>query len=322
LLTGYAAELLATLRETFPRWACELADGQVTLTYGADCSAYRPMRRAPSWGELLATMSDVCASHGIARARPLPIRGVGDAELTFSAVQALDPYIKRRQHHVHRQGFLSQPVVRFTGQRDHHGALLPGFATSFVNASVIQPVDVMTQHAGLINVWLGVLSRLGFHARHLTITGRLTPWQRPPVAGITLRFRHDGLTLGDAVLLWNCEDPSWMATDIGFGMERLAWALTRRSWPETLYGDLAPHADVNVLDAVRTATLIVGSGIIPASRGPGSLVRRLLRQRADGRSSLGLSRLVRWAHGYWNHVTPLPVPWPHVCQVLEAEELR
>ncbi len=322
MLTGYAADLVATLRETFPRWGCDLAGGHVTLTYGTDRTSYRPMRRTSSWAELLATMSDACASYGITRAHPLPLCGVGDAELTFSAVQALDPYLKRRQDHVHRQGFLPQPVVRFTGHRDHHGILLPGFATSFVNASVIQPINGVTQHAGLIDAWLGVLSQLGFHARHLTITGRMTAWQRPPVAGITLRFRHDELTLGDAVLLWNHEDTSCLATDIGSGLERLAWALTRRSWPETLYGNLAAQADLNVLDAVRTATLIVGSGITPASRGPGSLVRRLMRQVAGGRSSLGLSRVVRWAHGYWNHVTPLPVPWPHVCQILDAEELR
>jgi hypothetical protein len=136
----------------------------------------------------------------------------------------------------------------------------------------------------------------------------------------TMRFRHEQLTIGDAVLLWNTEDPSLLATDIGSGLERLAWTLTRRSWPETVYGRLAAHADARVLDAIRTATLIVGSGINPAPRGPGSAVRRLLRAES-GRigGDLGLSRVVRWAHQYWSLVTPLPVPWPEVCRVLDTE---
>jgi hypothetical protein len=322
LLTGYARDLLAALRETFPRWDVAFDDGCVVVSYCARRTAYRPPRRAPSWAELLTTMSDACASYGIGRAEPLPLCGIGDAELTFSAVQALDPYIKRCQPHVYRRGFIPQPVVRFTGRRDQFGSLLPGFATSFVNTSVVQPVDSVAEHVELIDAWVGVLSRMGFHARHLTITGRLAPWQRPPVAGITLWFRHEELTFGDAVLLWNRDDPSRLATDIGSGLERLAWARTRLSWPETLYGPLAARADIIALDAVRTATLIVGTGICPAARGPGSLVRRLLRQVPEGTGVWGLSRVVRWAHRYWSQTASLPVPWPQICQTLETESSK
>lgn len=322
MLTGYAPELLAELRETFPRWNCTLDDDCIVVSYRACQTAYRPPRRSPSWAELLTSMSDACASYGIEQAEPLPLCGMGDAELTFSAVQALDPYIKRCQQHVYRRGFLPQPVVRFTGQRDQHGALLPGFATSFVNTSVVQPINSVAEHAELIDAWVGVLSRIGLHARHLTITGRLASWQRPPVDGITLWFRHEELALGDAVLLWNHDDPLRLATDIGSGLERLAWALTRRSWPDTLYGPLAAHADITALDAIRTSTLIAGAGIHPGTRGPGNLVRRLLRQVPEGTGACGLSRIVRWAHGYWSQMAPLPVPWPQICQTLETESLR
>jgi hypothetical protein len=322
VLTGYASELLTAFRETFPRWDCAFDDGHMVASYRARRTGYRPPRRSPSWAELLTTISEACASYGIGHAEPLPLCGLGDAELTFSAVQALDPYIKRCQQHVYRRGFLPQPVVRFTGPRDQHGALLPGFATSFVNTSVVQPINAVAEHAELTDAWVGVLSRIGFHARHLTITGHLASWQRPPVAGITLWFRHEELTLGDAVLLWNRDDPSRLATDIGSGLERLAWALTRRSWPETLYGSLAAHADIAALDAIRTATLIVGAGIHPGPRGPGSLVRRLLRQVPDSTGSWGLSRVVRWAHAYWSQMAPLPVPWPQICQTLETESCK
>ena len=243
-------------------------------------------------------------------------RGPGDADLTFSAVQALDPYLKPTKAHLPDR-FLPQAVVRFTGDRDQHGALRDGFLTSFVNTSIVQPIT--TAAADLVEIWLGVLSRVGLHTRHLSIVGTLATWDRAPVSGITLRFQHHGLPLGDAVLLWKTDDPTFLATDIGSGQERIRWALTRQPWLETVFGPLADAGGARVLDAVRTATLIVGSGIASASRGPGNAVRRLLRDNANHAGALGFSRGVRWAHEYWSAVHPMLVPWPEVCRVLEAE---
>src|SRR5688500_18538334 len=107
-------------------------------------------------------MTAACAEQGILRAEPLPLRGLGDAELTFSAVQALDPYLTQGLNHTYRRGFLPQPVVRFTGRRNERGTLLPGFLSSFVNTSIVQPIKDIEEHVGLVDSWLGVLSRLGF----------------------------------------------------------------------------------------------------------------------------------------------------------------
>lgn len=318
MLTGRSAELLDALRHALPSWECALDGDRVTFTKRSG-RPYRPPLRPRSWADLLATLEAACAERGIARAHPLPLRGLNDAELTFSAVQALDPYLKHHQHHTYGTGFFAQPVVRLTGQRDEHGTLRPGFATSFVNTSVVQPIRTVEEHAALIDAWLGVLSRLGFHAQHLATTGSLSMWHRAPVCGITLRFHHGELTFGDAVLLWNADAPAFLATDIGSGLERLRWALTRRPWLEVVYGALADQVDSRVLDAVRTSTLITGSGISPSPRGPGSTVRRLLRAEAERIGGLGLSRVIRWAHEYWSLSQPLPVPWPEVCRVLDAE---
>ncbi|MQA10177.1 MAG: hypothetical protein GEU98_16815 [Pseudonocardiaceae bacterium] len=268
---------------------------------------------------MLATLSDACAAHGIQRGNLLPLHGLGDAELTFSAVQGLDPYLKHGRYHVHARGFLPQPVVRFTGPRDEQGALLPGFATSFVNISIVEPIGTIQDHVALIDSWIAALSRLGFHAQHLTISGSLAVWHRTPVAGITLKLHHDGRELGDAVLLWNQENPAKLATDIGSGLERSAWLLTAQTWAQVVYGKLAEQIDVRVLDAVRTATLIVGTGTCPAPRGPGNALRRLLRPETERIGGLGLSRVVRWAHAYWSGIQPLSVPWPEVCRILDTE---
>jgi hypothetical protein len=80
--------------------------------------------------------------------------------------------------------------------------------------------------------------------------------------------------------------------------------LTRQPWPENVFGPLADAGDVRVLDAVRKPTLVVASGIGPASRRPGNAVRRLLRDKANRGSALGFSRAVRWAHEYWSAAHP------------------
>ena len=318
MLTDRPADLLTALRHTLPHWD-HTVDGRRMRVSRPPRGPYRPRRCPPAWERMLATLDDTCADHGVPRARLLPLHGLGDADLTFSAVQALDPYLKHRHRHVHRTGYLPQPVIRFTGRRDGRGAPRPGFATAFINTSIVTPISGLDDHAALIDIWLSVLSRLGFHTSHLTIGGDLTVWHRPPVSGTTLRFWHDDLELGDAVLLWNTAEPDLLATDIGSGLERLRWALTRQPWPNILYGDLSTAADHATLDAVRAATLIVGSGIVPAARGPGSAVRRLLRG-GNGRSGgLGFSRVVRSAHHYWSLLEPLPVPWPEVCRLIDAE---
>lgn len=320
MLTGRAADLLGSLRRTLPSWSCAL-DGDRVIFSRTGGTPYVPPRRRRTWRELLARMETACAEGGIPRASPLPLQGLGDAALTFSAVQALDPYLKRRQPYVYGAGFLPQAVVRLNGDRDHLGRLQPGFLTSFVNVSIVQPISDVGDHAALIDIWLTVLSRLSLHTRHVTIEGRLVTWQRPPVSGITLRFRHDGLALGDAVLLWSADDEGFLATDIGSGLERLQWALTRQSWPQVVFGPMGDEIDTRFLDALRTSTLLVGSGIRPAARGPGSSVRRLLRTGDDRLGVLGLSRTIRWAYDFWSIVQPLPLPWPEVCRALDDEVL-
>jgi len=322
MLTEPGAELLSALKRAFPSWECVCSDGGMELR-SPRSGQYRPPRRTPSWQQLLTTMESSCKEHGVARGDVLPLRGLSDADLTFSAVQALDPYLKRRHLHTYSSGFIPQPVVRLTGRRADDGTLQSGFLTSFVNVSIVQPIKTVDEHVALVDSWIAVLSAIGLHARYLTIAGTLRTWTRREVGGITLRLVHGEMILGDAVLLWNTADPAFLASDIGSGLERIRWAVIRDEWTEVVYGrPLCATATAGTLDALRTATLIVGSGIAPAHRGPGSVARRLLRASATAVGTLGLSRVVRWAHDYWSLVCPLRLPWSEVCRIIETETYR
>ena len=197
-----------------------------------------------------------------------------------------------------------------------------GFLTAFVNVSCVLPIRDTSEHAQILDTWLTALSRLGLHARHLEIYGAARTWHRREVEGITLRIAHDGLEISDIVLLWNASRPSFMATDLGSGLERLRWAITRRAWPSVVYGSLAERADPFVLDTIRAATLIAANGILPNDSGPGNGLRRLARSIPAASAALGLSAAVRSAYAYWSLASPLQLPWPEVCQILDEEASR
>jgi hypothetical protein len=281
-----------------------------------------PARRPLPWNELLALIEEAYTAQGVARAGCLPLRWGQDTDLVVSAVQALDPLLKQGRDLTHRQGFIPQPVVRFTGRRDACGRLLDGVLTSFVNLSHVRPISRIEEYAQVFDGWLSVLSHIGLHARHVTLSGELKVWRRSEVAGVTLRFHHAGVGLGDIVLLWNGNDPRCLAVDLGSGLERLAWARTRRPWPELIHDRFTHHADTDVLDAVRTATLILGHGIAPAPRGAGAAVRRLTRSIPTSTAPFGLSSLCRAYHRYWETFTPMRVGWPQVTTLLEHEMSR
>ena len=313
-------ELVTALRRTLGlHWAFDSEGDHLCIRHQARGASYRPRRRPVSWDEMLTILAATFAEHGIAQAPPLPLRWNRETDLTISAIQALDPHLKQCRPYTYRQGYLPQPVVRFTGQRNTSGHLADGFLTAFVNVSCVLPIGGAVQHAQILDTWLTALSRLGLHARHVEIRGAIAPWQRREVRGVTLRIRHSGLEIGDIVLLWNADSPSFMATDLGSGLERLRWAITRMPWPFVVYGSLADRADPVVLDIIRAATLIAGSGISPTDRGPGSALRRLARSIPASAAALGLSVAVRSAHAYWSRTSQLQLPWPEVCQMLDKE---
>ncbi|MFD7975978.1 hypothetical protein [Streptomyces sp. NPDC059071] len=301
------------------RWEFTANGPHIEVLHPHRGTSYRPPRRPPTWRELLDCLEHGFARDGAPRDACLPLRWGRETELTVSAVQALDPLLKDGQPRTHRSGFIPQPVVRFTGQRYAAGELKDGYLTSFVNISRVQPIQSMDEYGAILDGWLTVLSQLGFHARHLSIYGTLTPWRRRQVEGITLRFRHLDLTLGDIVLLWNTAHPHRLAVDLGTGLERLAWARTRADWRGLIHGPLSRLAPGPTLDAVRTATLLIGHGIHPAARGAGGITRRVVGSIGFRAASLGVSAVVRCAHTYWELASPMKLRWPEVVRTIEGE---
>lgn len=324
MLTHPRSEQLVTgLRHTLgSRWEISVAGTKLTVEHSDRGTPYRPPQNTLSWVDLLDGLTKGFSSQGIARDECLPLRWGRDTELTISAIQALDPLLKDGRNVTHRRGFVPQPVVRMNAKREPSGHLSPGLLTSFVNASAVLPITDVAQYATTFDAWLSVLSHLGLHARHVSLYGDLSVWQRREVEGITLRFRHLDRTIGDQVLLWNAANPTKMAIDLGTGLEQLAWCCTDQTWEDLIFGTLTKAAHPMLLDAVRTATLLIGNGIHPASRGPGSITRRALAPLRKRGIGLGVSAAVRQFDQFWRCITPLATPWPSIVSVLEDECAR
>lgn len=302
------------------RWRLDV-DGSELAMRPRKARHAAPRRQAPSPAAIVHAMQQVLALHGIHRPPLLPIRWGRDTDLLISAVQGLDPWLKDGANRVWREGFLPQPVVRFTGDRGDDGRLREGFLTSFVNLSCVQRIADVDQHVELIDAWFDALSAVGIHAGRLRIAGSLSVWQRATVGGITLHMSCDGLGFADAVLLWHTANRRYLATDLGSGLERLRWLLSPLPWAETVFGADAEHFDTELLDAIRTATLLTMAGIRPSGRGVGGTVRRVARRIPITLAAGGLGRLVRSQRAYWTTFGVAGPPWPQLTEILEAEVL-
>src|SRR5699024_12389977 len=81
-------------------------------------------------------------------------------------------------------------------------------------------------------------------------------------------------------------------------------------------------ANSGTLDAVRSATLLLGHGIAPSSQGAGAAVRRLTQPIPPATAPFGLSSLCRAYHRYLETFAPMKLGWPQVTTLLEREVSR
>lgn len=315
-------ELLRTAfaRQMSPDWHVSITGTELVVEHDHSREAYHPPRRHVPWAELLNRLDEAFGEVGVRSARPLPLRWGHETELTISAVQAADPYLKWGRALPYRSGYIPQPVVRTTARRTGNGHLTDGFVTSFVNISRVEPITSADDVALVFDQWLTVLSRIGLNARHIRLHGDLKVWRRREVKGVTLRFSHAGMELGDIVILQSVEQPERLVVDLGTGLERIAWVRSRRPWTTLIHETEVAPAVADHLDALRTAVLLVGSGITPSGRGAGSITRRFLsrlgRPEAIRCTPPDIQSRARLMYRFWDLTGAMRIPWTVVDDLI------
>lgn len=196
--------------------------------------------------------------------------------------------------------FVAQPSVRWNS----HGHVGAGITTSFVNTCLLESPSSPARHLELLDVWLDTVSGLGLFAGHFRLVLRRTETERLVVW--KLHINHGGLELGDAAYV---ESPAGSVSDLGLGLERLAWALGGGDyfdaigpWPFVF------HAPPRLVDSLRTLTLLVASGGRPGTRSAGQRVRRLAKDCAEFLPLVPVEQVVAHYHRFWSVFADLPVP--------------
>ena len=109
--------------------------------------------------------------------------------------------------------------------------------------------------------------------------------------------------------------------DIGVGLERLVWAINKSP---AYFDGIGPLSSViihkrAVLDAIRTATLMAGSGVVPDHKNQGSKLRAMIRLIVKEVQHLNLYELVLYYYRQWASFVNLPISREQTYSIIWRE---
>ena len=211
-----------------------------------------------------------------------------------------------------QQCAVMQPVIRLQGIG--LVASLDGISTSFVHVATECWNATAEEHFNSLDQWLDLFSGLGLHVGGLCLKLKRADndWAGRTVTSEMLKINYDGLEVGVANFFFNIPHQSGdIATlsDIGVGLERLVWAVNKSP---AYFDGIGPLSSVTIhkrvaLDAIRTATLMAGFGVVPDHKNQGSKLRAMVGLVTEEAQHLNLYELVRYYHRQWTSFVDLPV---------------
>lgn len=211
-----------------------------------------------------------------------------------------------------QQCAVMQPVIRLQGIG--LVASLDGISTSFVHTATECWNATTEKHFNSLDQWLDFLSSLGLHVGGLCLKAKRADndWAGYTVISEMLKINYDGLEVGVANFFFNIPQQSGdIATlsDIGVGLERLVWAVNKSP---AYFDGIGPLSSVTIhkrvaFDAIRTTTLMAGSGVVPEHKNQGSKLRAMIGLVTEEVQHLNLYELVHYYHRQWTSFVDLPV---------------
>jgi dipeptidase E len=213
-----------------------------------------------------------------------------------------------------RQCVLSQPVIRLQSI-DIIGST-EGFSTSFIHAATEKWNANIEDHLKTLDDWLDFFSYLGLHVGSLCLKIKQedNDWMGRTVTSEMIKINYGGLEVGIANFFLNIpQNNDGMATlsDIGIGAERLVWSINKSP---SYFDSIGPISYVIILsrvllDAIRTATLMVSSGLTPGHKDHGSKLRLMTGIIADQIQHVNLYELVRHYYDQWAKLIKLSLSY-------------
>ena len=234
----------------------------------------------------------------------------GLTDLIVAGVQIFDSIIHRGEAIKPEKMLISQPCVRMQFQpiiKDKDG-----ISTSFVNICTEQMGGSFTEHLEYVDDWVSALSQLGLFVNDFTVVMNesVDDWGTGEFTKIELFFLYGDLELGDASYFeipQKDRDPI-VISDIGFGLERISWALNKS---ETYFDTLMPLAflgDREMFDSCRTLSLLSICGVKASNKGPGLQFRRFAKVISEKYFTVDIYEILAFYFDYWSNFIDPVIP--------------
>lgn len=225
----------------------------------------------------------------------------GQTDLVIAGVQMFDDIIHRNQKIRNDKVFVAQPCVRM--QFQPHVESQEGTSTSFVNVCTERMGAEFSEHLQSVDHWCTILSKLGLHMNDFIIVMRTSEndWGTGKFSALELFFSYGGLELGDAayLLIPQANRPAIPISDIGFGLERVAWAVNKT---DSYFDTLMPWTATGtreMFDSCRTMALLVLCGVQAANKGPGLQFRRFAKVLSEKYYGVNVYSIIAYYFDYW-----------------------
>ncbi|HUT22131.1 MAG TPA: hypothetical protein VMX18_01840 [Candidatus Bipolaricaulota bacterium] len=255
-----------------------------------------------------AMMREYFVSSGFKLSPPLKIANLeGQTDLVVAGVQMFDDVIHKGQQTRECKLFVSQPCVRM--QFQPYVESQNGTSTSFVNVCTEKMGATLDEHLQIVDCWCTMLSRLGLHMNDFIVVMRTSAndWGTGQFSALELFFSYGGLELGDAAYMQipQANRASIPISDVGFGLERIAWAINKTdSYFDLLIPGTSDGAR-EMFDLYRTLSLIVLCGVQATNKGPGLQFRRIAKMLSEKYFDKNLFRILLYYFDYWGQfLTP------------------
>jgi len=152
-----------------------------------------------------------------------------------------------------------------------------GYSTSFTNVCTEEVNADFDSHWEKLNSWFNLLSKKGLYMGHVSLVEDPN-WKANNLDGQSLLIYYGDLQLGDAVFIEGktISGKPFTMSDIGFGIERILWALNKT---ERYFESYMPTLglqknDYESQDILRSLTLMSMSGIKPSHTAQGYRFRQ------------------------------------------------
>jgi hypothetical protein len=275
--------------------------------------------------QISARMTECFCSSGWGLALPRNIANInGQTDLIVAGVQMYDDVIHQHQQIREEKVFVAQPSVRMQFQPSIETE--DGISTSFVNVCTESMGGSLDEHLRDVDHWCTVLSMLGLHMNDFVIIMRVSEndWGTGKFPALGLFFSYGGLELGDAgyFLVPQQDRGDIPISDIGFGLERIAWAINKTdSYFDTLV-PLTVDGSKEMFDSCRTLALLVCCGVQASNKGPGLQFRRFAKLLSEKYYGKDLYSALSYYFDYWSQFVKPSIDRGAAVQLVRLEVER